>query len=57
MYNMALLLQRMERYADAAAAWRRYLGMDGGSSAEAHARRAMKYCEIRQVDPAADFGA
>ena len=57
MFNMALLLQRMERYADAAAVWRRYLSMYGGSSAAAHARRAMKYCEIRQVDPAADSGA
>ncbi len=50
MFNMALLLQRMERYADAAAAWRRYLSMDSGSSAAAHARRAMKYCEMRLAD-------
>jgi tetratricopeptide (TPR) repeat protein len=50
MYNMALMLQRLERYADAAAAWRRYLDMDGGSPSAAHARRAMKYCEMRMVD-------
>lgn len=57
MYNMALLLQRLEQYADAAAWWRRYLSVDGGSPSAAHARRAMKYCEIRQTDPAADSGA
>jgi tetratricopeptide (TPR) repeat protein len=54
MYNMALLLQRMERYADAAAWWRRYLSVGGGSPSAAHARRAMKYCEIRLADRAAD---
>jgi tetratricopeptide (TPR) repeat protein len=52
MYNMALLLQRLERYADAAAAWRRYLDMDGGAPSAAHARRAMKYCEMRLTAPA-----
>jgi tetratricopeptide (TPR) repeat protein len=56
MYNMALLLQRLERYADAAAAWRRYLDMDGGSASSAHARRAMKYCEMQAADPGADSG-
>jgi tetratricopeptide (TPR) repeat protein len=56
MYNMALLLQRLERYADAAAAWRRYLAMDGDATSAAHARRAMKYCEMRTADPAADSG-
>jgi tetratricopeptide (TPR) repeat protein len=56
MYNMALLLQRLERYADAAAAWRRYLGMDGGTASAAHARRAMKYCEMQLADPAAGAG-
>jgi tetratricopeptide (TPR) repeat protein len=52
LYNMALLLQRLERYADAAAAWRRYLSLDNGSPSAAHARRAMKYCEMRLADPA-----
>jgi tetratricopeptide (TPR) repeat protein len=56
MYNMALLLQRLERYADAAAAWRRYLAMDGGTASAAHARRAMKYCEMQLAEPAADSG-
>jgi tetratricopeptide (TPR) repeat protein len=56
MFNMALLLQRLERYADAAAAWRRYLGMDGGSPSAAHARRAMKYCEMRLADRGGDAG-
>jgi tetratricopeptide (TPR) repeat protein len=51
MYNMALLLQRLERHADAAAAWRRYLDADGGSPSAAHARRAMKYCEMLLADP------
>jgi tetratricopeptide (TPR) repeat protein len=50
MFNMALLLQRMERYADAAAAWRRYLDADGASPSAAHARRAMKYCEMQLTD-------
>jgi tetratricopeptide (TPR) repeat protein len=56
MYNMALLLQRMERYADAAAAWRRYLDADGASLSAAHARRAMKYCEMRLTDRGGDSG-
>jgi tetratricopeptide (TPR) repeat protein len=51
MFNMALLLQRMERYADAAEWWRRYLSVDGSSPSTAHAKRALKYCEI-QLAPA-----
>jgi tetratricopeptide (TPR) repeat protein len=47
MFNMALLLQRIERHADAAEWWRRYLSVDGGSTWAAHAKRAMKYCEIQ----------
>jgi tetratricopeptide (TPR) repeat protein len=54
MYNMALLLQRLERYADAAAAWRRYLDADSTSPSAAHARRAMKYCEMRVTEPGGD---
>jgi tetratricopeptide (TPR) repeat protein len=54
MYNMALMLQRLERYADAAAAWRRYLDMDGGPPSTTHARRAMKYCEMRMADAGGD---
>jgi tetratricopeptide (TPR) repeat protein len=49
MFNMALLLQRIERHADAAEWWRRYLSVDGNSAWAAHARRAMKYCEIQLV--------
>jgi len=51
MFNMALLLQRIERHADAAQWWRRYLSIDGSSPSAAHAKRAMKYCEI-QLAPA-----
>ncbi len=47
MFNMALLLQRMERHADAAEWWKRYLSIDGDSPSAAHAKRAMKYCEIQ----------
>ncbi len=56
MYNMALLLQHLS-YADAAAAWRSYLGMDGGTASAAHARRAMKYCEMQLADAAASSGS
>jgi tetratricopeptide (TPR) repeat protein len=49
MFNMALLLQRIERHADAAEWWRRYLSVDGNSAWAAHAKRAMKYCEIQLV--------
>jgi tetratricopeptide (TPR) repeat protein len=47
MFNMALMLQRIERHADAAAWWKRYLSVDPGSPWAAHAKRAMKYCEIQ----------
>lgn len=50
MFNMALLLQRLDRYAEAAQWWRRYLGADGSSPWSAHARRALKYCEIQLAD-------
>jgi tetratricopeptide (TPR) repeat protein len=49
MFNIALLLQRMERYADAAEWWRRYLSVDDSSPSAAHAKRALKYCEIHLV--------
>ena len=45
-----------DRRGEAFAAWRRYLGMDGGTASAAHARRAMKYCEMQLADPAADSG-
>jgi len=50
MFNMAFIFQRLERHADAAEWWRRYLGVDGGSSWAARARRALKYCEIQLAD-------
>jgi tetratricopeptide (TPR) repeat protein len=47
MFNMALLLQRLNRHSEAAKWWRRYLSVDGSSPSAAHAKRAMKYCEIQ----------
>jgi tetratricopeptide (TPR) repeat protein len=46
MFNMGLFLQRLERHAEAALWWRRYLTFDGSSPWAARARRALKYCEI-----------
>jgi hypothetical protein len=47
MFNMALLLQGIERHADAVEWWRRYLGVDASSAWAARAKRALKYCEIQ----------
>ena len=47
MFNMGLLLQRLERHAEAAAMWRRYLALDDNSPWAARARRALKYCEMQ----------
>jgi tetratricopeptide (TPR) repeat protein len=47
MFNMGLFLQRLERHAEAAAWWRRYLKLDGGSAWAARAKRALKYCEMQ----------
>ena len=46
-FNLGLLHQRADRYADAAACWRRYLALDNDSSWASRARRALKYCEMR----------
>ena len=46
-FNRALLLQKMERYADAAPQWKRYLKLDNSSPWSARAKRALKYCEIK----------
>lgn len=46
-FNMALFLQRLERPADAAKWWRRYLALDEASPWAARARRALKYCEMQ----------
>ena len=46
-FNMALFHQKLERPADAATWWRKYLALDGSSPWAARARRALKYCEIQ----------
>lgn len=46
-FNMALFLQRLERPAEAATWWRRYLALDDASPWAARARRALKYCEMQ----------
>jgi tetratricopeptide (TPR) repeat protein len=46
MFNMGLFLQRLERHADAAAWWRKYLALDESSPWAARAKRALKYCEM-----------
>jgi tetratricopeptide (TPR) repeat protein len=45
-FNLALSLQRLERLTEAASWWKRYLALDKESPWAAHARRALKYCEI-----------
>ena len=47
MFNMGLFLQRLERHAEAAQWWRRYLAVDRSSPWAARAKRALKYCEIQ----------
>jgi len=51
MFNLGLFLQRLEQHAEAATWWRRYLAVDRTSPWAAHAKRALKYCEIRLVGP------
>ena len=51
MFNLGLFLQRLEQHAEAATWWRRYLELDRSSPWAAHAKRALKYCEIRLVGP------
>jgi len=48
---MGLLLRRLERHAEAAAMWRRYLELDDASPWGARARRALKYCEMQLARP------
>ena len=45
-FNLATLLQRLDRYTEAAEYWRRYLAIDNDSAWAARARRALKYCEM-----------
>jgi hypothetical protein len=47
MFNLALLLQRTSRYAEAADYWRRYLANDRQSEWAARARRSLKFCEMQ----------
>jgi tetratricopeptide (TPR) repeat protein len=51
MFNLGLVLQRLDAHAEAAAWWRRYLEVDPSSPSAAHAKRALKYCEIRLAAP------
>jgi hypothetical protein len=46
MFNLALLLQRTNQYAEAADYWRRYAS-DGQSEWAARARRSLKFCEMQ----------
>ena len=47
MFNLALLLQRKIRYAEASDYWRRYLGVDRQSEWAPRARRSLKFCELQ----------
>jgi tetratricopeptide (TPR) repeat protein len=47
MFNLALLLQRTNQYAEAADYWRRYLGSDCQSEWASRARRSLKFCEMQ----------
>ena len=49
-FNMALFLQRLERHAQAAPMWRRYLALDRDSPWAERAKRALKYCEIQMAN-------
>ena len=47
MFNLALLLQRTSRYAEAVDYWRHYLANGRQSEWAARARRSLKFCEIQ----------
>ena len=47
MFNLALILQRTNQYAEAANYWRRYLASDYQSEWAARARRSLKFCEMQ----------
>ena len=46
-FNIALLLQRKNEYAEAADYWRRYLANDSQSEWAGRARRSLKFCEMQ----------
>ena len=48
MFNLALLLQRKNEYAEAAIYWRRFLAIESRSEWATRARRSLKFCEIQQ---------
>jgi hypothetical protein len=47
MFNLALLLQRKNKHAEAAEYWRQYLANDAQSEWAARARRSLKFCEMQ----------
>jgi len=47
MFNLALMLQRKNQYAEAIDYWRRYLASDCQSKWATRARRSLKYCEMQ----------
>jgi hypothetical protein len=47
MFNLALMLQRKNQYAEAADYWRRYLASDRQSDWAVWARRSLKFCEMQ----------
>jgi len=47
MFNLALLLQRNSKHAEAAEYWRRYLANDTQSEWAARASRSLKFCEMQ----------
>jgi hypothetical protein len=46
-FNLALLLQRKNQYADAADYWRHYLASDCQTEWAKRARRSLKFCEMQ----------
>jgi hypothetical protein len=47
MFNLARLLQRNNKHAEAAEYWRRYLANEAKSEWAARARRCLKFCEMQ----------
>ena len=46
-FNLALLLQRKNHYAEAADCWHRYLANDCQTEWAMRARRSLKFCEMQ----------
>jgi tetratricopeptide (TPR) repeat protein len=46
MFNLALLLQRNNKHAEAVEYWRRYLANDAQSEWAARARRSLQFCKM-----------